>query len=421
MKKQMWVLALAMAILASCGTSPSDLQNGDAEGNGGDVVICKRDGKDTIELLDYYEMRVMMADMVPDLGPKEWSPDKKVKHVLERLRRIDPFRADEFAVEAGKFDKFAYFFDQDLADVPDHGHVVLEPGCHIEQIAIFFPEAMPSEKRFQINTRLWNRLDNDHKAGLMLHEVIYRYARLKEGHPNSKRARYFHESLSDLDIERFSQRDYFQLLRAVGFRSFRYNEQITIPTDDMESVRFWEGGALKRVRFPFSPNTYQEFQFGKQRLILSNSDVLGVTPAKCKDRHYYFGFNESGKLDALEALCDRSLNPEGYILKVGDTTFYTYDILRYHMHENGEPKYVLIDQPGAFVGIVKQGIKFDAPQALAFDQNGRVICAGVPNYSVGQLVTKQGLVHFTGPVHFDAEDFAFQTGEPCGPPGYPET
>lgn len=76
-----------------------------------------------------------------------------------------------------------------MPDIQDSLVRVFPRGCKIEQIAIQKEPAFPEDKRFTVSKDLWDLLDEDNKAGLVLHEIIYREA-LLYGHEDSVNARY---------------------------------------------------------------------------------------------------------------------------------------------------------------------------------------------------------------------------------------
>jgi hypothetical protein len=78
-----------------------------------------------------------------------------------------------------------------LPDVPDSIPVALPKGCHMEQIAIqkWDSNLYVGEERYTINEGLWNLLDADNQAVLVIHELALRsYLHLDDA---SRRARFF--------------------------------------------------------------------------------------------------------------------------------------------------------------------------------------------------------------------------------------
>ena len=64
-------------------------------GNGGENIVCRDpQGKITsIELLDIYEGRILRG-MTADLGPQGLNTEQRISYVLNRLKKINPSRAE---------------------------------------------------------------------------------------------------------------------------------------------------------------------------------------------------------------------------------------------------------------------------------------------------------------------------------------
>lgn len=156
---------------------------GDIEGNGGDVVVCP--GKNPF-MLDILEAKYNGFKV--DLGDSNLSVEKKLELAIARMRMQLPVFADNLSFYLNKFKEESVFLDDvTLVDIPDSQHVALPTGCHLQQIAIFEDLGIPHRKVYTIDNDLWEMMDNDNKAILILHEVIYRSA---YNHNNSIRSRY---------------------------------------------------------------------------------------------------------------------------------------------------------------------------------------------------------------------------------------
>ena len=77
-----------------------------------------------------------------------------------------------------------------LTDVKDSLYTFKpeDKNCEVRQIAIRKEEALPSEKRFIIDKKLWDRLDSRNKSALIVHEIIYEHLN-KLGETTSVKAR----------------------------------------------------------------------------------------------------------------------------------------------------------------------------------------------------------------------------------------
>ena len=93
------------------------------------------------------------------------------------------------------------FIRQDLRDISDSEELSLGENCEKKQIAVnrVGLPVHPTRKMYTIDERLWEKLDEEQKAGLILHEIIYSFA-LKNGAKNSINARYYNSVISSSDF-----------------------------------------------------------------------------------------------------------------------------------------------------------------------------------------------------------------------------
>lgn len=206
-----WVIALSLVAGA-----PRVAVGGNEAGNGGDVVVCYQ-GETILstKLLDFHEAEVMRPELVPDLGAPDASPSEKVKLALDRLSKLDAERAAAYQEEADAFFANTRFVKGVvLEDIPDSGYVPIGKDCRVEQIAIQKAPVFPEDRLYTINQDLWERLDNDHRAGLMLHEIVYGEA-IKRGHKNSVKARYFTELIASAKIATLPASEYERLVALI--------------------------------------------------------------------------------------------------------------------------------------------------------------------------------------------------------------
>src|SRR5450432_3077511 len=94
-----------------------------------------------------------------------------------------------------------------LQGISDHGYIPVPPGCRIEQLAIQLKDDDGDGKRYLIDEDYWKGLDNDHRAGLILHEITYREA-ISLGAKDSIKTRYYTALISSLKPEEMSVDEY---------------------------------------------------------------------------------------------------------------------------------------------------------------------------------------------------------------------
>lgn len=215
------------------------LAGGDWVGNGGNVLECTSSGQ--VQLLDYYEGESQRHIPV-DLGPSGNYKDKVI-FALDRLGSINPTRALKYKKWLASFDEETQWFSQGkFLSIRDSGAVIIPSECEVQQVAIQRPQdlIMPGDKRYLVDQRLWDRLSEQDKAGLILHELIYREG-IENGQTSSPRVRYFNQIISSAEISTYDSRRLLKLIQTVGFRATDY-EGFAV---DLDQATYYESGALR--------------------------------------------------------------------------------------------------------------------------------------------------------------------------------
>ena len=226
--------------------SSMNIQAMQETGNGGDVIVCRNE-KNTItsvELLDFYEARTLRG-IDYNLGGQSLNVNDKMFIALKRLERLSFQRATTYFKKVDEFFNNSVFLSGIvLTDVPDSNHSIIPAGCDIEQIVIQRKPTFPEDKKFTVNKDLWDKLDNDNKAGLILHEVIFDEA-LSFKHKNSIATRYFNSYLTSLKIEELNIQDFINLLSKINF----YTVDVYGALINLEKIKpiFYENGTLKEA------------------------------------------------------------------------------------------------------------------------------------------------------------------------------
>jgi hypothetical protein len=186
--------------------------DGHENGNGGDIVLCGG-STPSAELLDFFEARVLRGITVK-LGGADQSVEQKINLMIDRAAQFDSFRVEKLKKGLDFFWKNSQFVrGLEFVDVPDSGHIGLPPHCSIAQIAVQRLPPFPEEKYFIINQDLWDLLSNDGKAGLIMHEILFKEM-LSLGQSNSKRARYFNSLLASDAFETGGAKRYREALKS---------------------------------------------------------------------------------------------------------------------------------------------------------------------------------------------------------------
>ncbi len=212
---------------------------GQVVGNGGDLVVCYMgDGTPqvkTAELSDFFEGReiyqhVHLEKQQDDLWKLKWP--HIVKIVLDDLRIHDPQRADFYEKQVpifvdaenshtGRNQDVGFLSGLELPDVPDSGGIILPANCVIKQGAIFKTREFPDEPIFLINRDYWKHLSEMSKAGLVLHELIFKEAKTFAA-VNSRAVRNFNSLLFTLSLGKRSFSDYLKRIALTTIKKVKF-------------------------------------------------------------------------------------------------------------------------------------------------------------------------------------------------------
>lgn len=220
-------LFLLLNILAMTITFASD-----KVGNGGDIIYCPN-GKSM--LLDYYEGYNLPVNFVIANRENEKGFKKIVRSILERWKELDEHFVDSIASTANlmmyeienyenlpNYRSHSVFFSSLLPDVNDEEQLLRPPAnCTQEQLAVRYSNDIPMAPEFIINPDLWNKLNSFHKAGLILHEAIYKYLVSEYNHKNSIKTRSLNRIISSDFLDNITFLQYMVVLREHGIKSYK--------------------------------------------------------------------------------------------------------------------------------------------------------------------------------------------------------
>lgn len=279
-------------------------------GNGGDAIVCRNSSGviRSAEMLDIYEARLMNGLSV-QLGDAGLSPLQKVLMATSRLTKLDEQRAQKYSENARAFLSNASLLPNvTLTDIPDSEHLAVPLGCQIEQVAIRREQLLPGQKRFVVNKDLWDKFDNNNKAALMLHEVIYEELFLG-GARDSRMARWFNGLMFSNSISRLSADDYIETWRrtylriVVSYRGISYNNE------------YYNGSYL----FPMVGKTTVDVD--GQQAIAEDPDSHGILPS--------IALYPSGKVKVFSSQSSPTLN-------MGGVEVEAKGMARYFLNEEGK-------------------------------------------------------------------------------------
>lgn len=230
--RTLWLLLSSLLLLTTTAA-----QAWTYKGNGGYSVVCPNGA----ELLDYYEGRVI-RNFKLNLGPPELPVPDKIKILLDRLAARSPQRAARYRLQYNDFLKEARFLSNiDLGEIGDADPIVVPAGCKpVPTINQRTPD-FPGDPRYIVKLEIWNLLNNDSKAGLILHELIYRELQQE----TSINTRYFNSLLASEQFETLDAKTYLEISLRVGFKS----ENIQgVEVDLTAPYAFYPNGNLQFAR-----------------------------------------------------------------------------------------------------------------------------------------------------------------------------
>lgn len=215
------------ALLLMSLTLTSFAQASGTIANGGDAVVCYTDATKTkiksVQMFDYWEQdKVLHYPGGIDLGAQTLSVQDKIKLVTKRIAKFDPNLANKVNQAAlAMANNIASYLvtDVQLPEIDDANPKVIpnQPHCFIEQYAVQWVDISSGIRRFAIADKFYNHVNtsNDSKAGILLHEALFRQAVLL-GSTNSDGIRVFNYLASTKKLDQmtgFQTDEYFKLVQ----------------------------------------------------------------------------------------------------------------------------------------------------------------------------------------------------------------
>ncbi|PCI26799.1 hypothetical protein COB52_05655 [Candidatus Kaiserbacteria bacterium] len=196
---------LAYYILVLLLLANEAFAGGNEVGNGGDAIVCSQ----KVELFDFFEAKMLKRQIIQ--LPKGKDPFEVAKKTIQRLKKLNPQLERQYLQVLKSFKTRIKFIDKvGFRDVKDSFEVAIPEGCKLEQAAI---QQLDSGKRLvRISKKIWDKLSPAHRAGLILHEIIYEHF-IFLGEKNSIKARKFNSLLSSKEILSFGKKEYLKYVR----------------------------------------------------------------------------------------------------------------------------------------------------------------------------------------------------------------
>lgn len=228
-----YLLVLSLFITTSVFAQAEGASSGNEGGNGGDVIICKKDGEFLSPmLLDFFEANRTIR--IP--GPAD--PFEKVRFILNRVAKHDPVRARLYQEGLDNFLAETFFVRSfNLPDIQDEGWIPARSRTHLGKrcvkrqavIQVWKPEFDETYEswngvranRYYLDKNLWEKMDDTNKAGLIIHELLVREGVNLLGTTDTKEIRKMNRYWTSSRVFLDSQSEYEYKIQKLGFEVLR--------------------------------------------------------------------------------------------------------------------------------------------------------------------------------------------------------
>lgn len=140
-------------------------------GNGGYSVKCKDAPTVTLDLYESASFGMTIK------YSKKLSPMAKTSELIDRLGKYAPEKVPVYKAWLKQwFHEITWLTDAELKqyDPDDHGTMLTDKNCELKITAIQFHEVNFSYHFFAMSPFLWLELDDNNKAALIFHELLYK-------------------------------------------------------------------------------------------------------------------------------------------------------------------------------------------------------------------------------------------------------
>lgn len=194
----------------------ANASSGNEVGNGGNVFICA----DSIQLFDFFEFQNQHNETIDE---RSGEYKEIAKEVVAQLQKHDASLAKLLGRRLETFtDNVQFVKDAKLITIKDNKSLIKAQtkDCKVEQVAILKKKVLATEKKFLINQQLWDKLSETHKAGLVMHELIYEYFS-DLGEVNSINARALNSYMFSKNFLKMSTEEYWKMIVSMKVPHYR--------------------------------------------------------------------------------------------------------------------------------------------------------------------------------------------------------
>ncbi len=215
---RIWLVALL--IVAACEASATV-----RIGNGGHVVVCGLESGKTYRLLDLFVREKNANPYNKDYGPQSLDLKTRVRYLISKLEKHNPARAEAYVKVADSFLKSVSFTDVELPATHETEGIKVDKPCVIRQAVVQIPDSSgTSSSKLIISRPIFNHLDDNERAALIVHEILTNEVRQTAG--SDSKILEFTALIVSEEISRMSLKEYVQALCRFNWFSFEYNRII---------------------------------------------------------------------------------------------------------------------------------------------------------------------------------------------------
>ncbi|OFZ49067.1 MAG: hypothetical protein A2381_15825 [Bdellovibrionales bacterium RIFOXYB1_FULL_37_110] len=206
-------IMLFLIVLISFNFAQADIFNSEKVLPTSQAIVCRDLNHNILEaqLYDYYEAKVL-RDININLGSSNVVFLEKALMAIERLKKYDHKRYVIYRSRINDFLSQTLFKENISIDSEEYsGDMIYPKGCKIENVLkIFKGDDLPGNKKYLINSDIWNAFDNNSKAGLIIHEAMLQRNIFTLNYKITKRmhARTFNSLIASDLIKKITQEEY---------------------------------------------------------------------------------------------------------------------------------------------------------------------------------------------------------------------
>ena len=264
--------------------------------NGGNAVVCSPGSNNPhIELLDYYELRLNGGK----LSLQGNDHIEMLKNLFAKWKKIAPERMALYSQWLTDFkDEVGLYSGITIPAIPDTGSIAIPQGCELKPIGFQRADSdvLPGVKRYVISKDLWDLMPEIQKAGLVLHELIYREG-IKAKHSSSFPTRYLNGYLSSAIPD---SKSYSSIGSRLPFRWVEYGGGMVLNTYGINEYEELctiskEGYFAVTIAYPSFGVSYDECGMNKiiDDVITDNFRLIGIQFSEEEKFHSReFAFNK---------------------------------------------------------------------------------------------------------------------------------